>query len=100
MENLDYNKIISYEYLSDLSEEDRNKLITIANIESSKLSANSIDNIIATQDKHLRVKEILNTGLYKTFPIHHKEIIATYIMYDYAQIINTLLDIKMSYKMI
>lgn len=99
MKKLDYSKIISLDDLSKISEDEKNRLITLASIESNKLSSNNISNIISN-NRYLSIKEIFNTGLYKDFSEENKKLMATYIMFDSEKIIQFLLSLNIEYDII
>lgn len=99
MKKLDYSKIISLDDLSKISEDEKNRLITLASIESNKLSSNNISSIISN-NRYLSIKEIFNTGLYKDFSEENKKLMATYIMFDSEKIIQFLLSLNIKYDII
>lgn len=99
MQKLDYSKIISLEDLSQISEENKNKLITLASIESNKLSSKDMNGIIL-DNRSLSIKEIFNTGPYKNFKKEYKEIMSTYIMFDSEKIIKVLLGMNINFEII
>ena len=96
MTELNYNRIISQDDLLKIGEKTKDKLITLASIEENKINSNILEN----DNRHLKVKEILNTGFYNNFPNEQKELMATHIMYDSEKVIKILLSVNLDYDIV
>lgn len=99
MQKFDYDKIISLDTLSQINESDKNKLITLASIESSKLSPKGLNGII-TNNRNLSIKAFFNEGLYKDFKEEHKEIMSIYVIFDSEKFIKILLEMNINFEIV